>query len=384
MDNNKTSGIIKACTWVILLFSISSLAADELTAEQVTDYRTKNNAQIVARKKRLKTSWDAIAIMDISRENIQNNTKTYLNNNQFYIDLLQSVTIGIGFKNGVVREVITPEERKHMRVALTALGQAIGNTPRQYFITQTKKIYGDNQGFRKDHLRVADDYVNEGAKRAPTAQHRRLSVTFSDFKDSINQLDQADRESFRATWINSATTEDFIDQVRKALEKTTQPGAGAASTTTTRTTTSSAPILPASAEPIPAPSRQSTTTTVVGPPAGTATPKASLAGAAIPINSIAEMDTVANPTATTRKADASGHQQQGYRGNSSIMTQKQIEEASQRLKSNRPARARRSLPAQFVLSIKDIEEKSAELSNFRNRRIENSTQHIFRPQAAHF
>ena len=174
-----------------LLIGASSLFADELTPEQVQAFRRDNASQIAQRKSALGTEWDAIAIMDMCRENInkpmhmmegrEQNSRAYNEMRQYYIDLMQSVTVGIGFSQGVV---VVPIDERQRRVMTDALGAMGGRSNfRQGFITQ---CYKRQESWWNDHLKAADTAVG----RAPL--HPDASPFNIRFQDVIelNRLQQ--------------------------------------------------------------------------------------------------------------------------------------------------------------------------------------------------
>ena len=151
--------ILSICTVALLC---SSIFADEWDDQRVKRYRTENDSPIQAKKRKLNTDWDALAIIKIAQENIDNGINVQEN-----LDLIKGVMKGRGFAKGVVNVSISADERNIMLNGLTSYGGKIAESqPWQGFVTQN---YGADKGgahgdasILQPHLQAVDDQIRKG------------------------------------------------------------------------------------------------------------------------------------------------------------------------------------------------------------------------------
>ena len=183
----------------------SSIFADEWTDYRVKNFRTDHAAIIEAKKKELGTTWDAIAIINITKDNI--NRSKYVEEVQEHLDLLKAVYKGVGFANGVVKAEISQQERNHMLGGLTAYARYI-DKPWQGFVTQNygankpSSVHGHSKGAVGDasilpaHLEAVDDQIRKSISSSLPSEplhhinessyyNKNLSFSFSDFDDVL-------------------------------------------------------------------------------------------------------------------------------------------------------------------------------------------------------
>ena len=174
--------ILSTCTVALLC---SSIFADEWDDQRVKRYRTENDSPIQAKKRKLNTDWDALAIIKIAQENIDNGINVQEN-----LDLIKGVMKGRGFAKGVVNVSISADERNIMLNGLTSYGGKIAESqPWQGFVTQN---YGaDKGGAHGDassllaHLQAADDQIRKGIPSSSSASSPAVKYNFA-FRDLDN------------------------------------------------------------------------------------------------------------------------------------------------------------------------------------------------------
>ncbi len=174
--------ILSICTVALLC---SSIFADEYTADQIKDFRSASAGAIEVKKKELGTTWDALAIIKIAQENIDNGI-----NVQDNLDLIKGVMKGRGFTKGVVNVSISADERNIMLDGLSSYGRKIAeNQPWQGFVTQN---YGAEEGGAhgdasslQAHLQAADDQIRKGIPSSSSASSPALKYNFA-FRDLDN------------------------------------------------------------------------------------------------------------------------------------------------------------------------------------------------------
>lgn len=166
--------------YILALGFVTNGFSDELTREEVIIWREKKAQSINERKTRLGTAWDAVAIMDICRENIKNN-----NSVQEYVNILQSVSIGIGFAKGVVRveqAVFDDRQRKIMTDALEELGKVVGNSPHSFARQQHRhgELCQETNGKKLflGHLQKLDKHMNMGKENSKASVSAASAASF--------------------------------------------------------------------------------------------------------------------------------------------------------------------------------------------------------------
>ena len=174
--------ILSICTVALLC---SSIFADEWDDQRVKRYRTENDSPIQAKKRKLNTDWDALAIIKIAQENIDNGINVQEN-----LDLIKGVMKGRGFAKGVVNVSISADERNIMLNGLTSYGGKIAESqPWQGFVTQN---YGADKGgahgdasILQPHLQAVDDQIRKGIPSSSSASSPALKYNFA-FRDLDN------------------------------------------------------------------------------------------------------------------------------------------------------------------------------------------------------
>ena len=224
-----------------------SAFADELTADQVQQFREQRAPQIKARKTRINTKYDSIAIIDIAREDIEANYEleasysslhSRISDNekvdqanqikqkiQFCLDLLKSVYKGIGFANGVVAVPIRDDERACMVGGLQAYARKIYNQPWQRFSSQEYPgRYNGDKKIIKNHLETIDSIIEKNIPKTSDEKTKIYSNAYATKNYSIGDakefyIDFSDTLKIHKKYIFNFAFANFDGAVSSYLRK---------------------------------------------------------------------------------------------------------------------------------------------------------------------